>query len=990
MMRFVADLGRAVGTPLWLLTLTVALGLVPRHLHAQEGTTAGTVTSSRTQQPVAGARIAVAGTPLVATTDARGRFRFGQLTGTEVTLEIRMIGFRPGTFSVRVGDQAIRLVLEEQAVSLDEVVVTGTAGVAEKRTLGNAVGEVDASFVTERAPIANVQNLLNTRVAGVMVLPGSGNLGTGGVTRIRGVASLSLSNEPLLYVDGVRVNNDPAAGPNIRQGRQVSRMNDINPEDIQSIEIIKGPAAATLYGTEASSGVIQIITKHGITGRPSVEFTVKQGGTWLANALNKVPTVWSRTSSGELQSVNLLQNELDQGRSVFQTGHNQSYGANVRGGTDQVRYFLSGDYEKGAGVVDYNTLRSGSARANLTLTPSSRVELRGNLGFVTSRTRFAQAAAGWGIWDQLVWGSPARLSTRTRGFLRATPEAAGEIVSLASIDRVTGGVQATWRPLGWLTHRLNAGTDVSDETNSILFPRNPAGANYFFGALSLGQKTVERRRIHYYSVDYAVNAESNLTSGIKSTTSGGLQYYTKRFETVSVVGQQFPAPPVTTVGGAAVTTGSEDIIENKTFGMFVQEQLAYKNRLFLTGALRGDDNSAFGINYNFVVYPKVSASWVLSDEPFWKITPISTLKLRGAYGRAGQQPDVFAAIRLYQPTTGPGDVSVLTPQAVGNPDLKPEKGEEIELGFDAGLWGDRVGIGLTYYRQRRTDAIVLKQVPPSTGFPGFQFVNLGEVTNRGIELEVNAQVLARPRLGWDVGFKFSTNANEVVSLGGVPPIVFGSQQHREGYPIGAFFERRVVSADIDANGQAINILCDPGPDGGAPVSCADAPRVYYGTPTPKWEGALSSTVTLFRNVQLYAMVDFRGGFLIEHGDIEAMHTAFRNSKAIIERTDPILLAYDRLGITAPVGFYKAGFAKLREVSATYTFPSRVSRAFHASRASINVAARNVAYLWRAQKTIFGEPIPDPEIRTPGAELSGYVQTVLPPFAQLMTTIRLTF
>lgn len=989
-MRLVTLLGRRLGTALPALSLAVSLGTMGPPLLAQESTVAGTVISGRTQEPVVGARVAVTGLSLSTTTDVRGRFRLTPLSGSQVTLDIRVIGFRRATQTARVGDVGVRVVLEEQAVTLDEVVVTGTAGVVEKRTVGNAVGQVEASFITERAPIANVQNLLNSRVAGVLVLPGSGNLGTGGVTRIRGVASLSLTNEPLLYVDGVRVNNDPAAGPNIRQGRQVSRINDINPEDIESIEVIKGPAAATLYGTEASSGVIQIITKRGVTGRPSVELTAKQGGTWIANLMTKVPIVYSRNAAGTLESINLLQNELAQGRPIFQTGRNQSYGASVRGGTDQVRYFLSGDYNRGEGVVDYNRLRKFTSRANINLTPSAKLEFAANVGFVTSRTRFAQAAAGWGIWDQLVWGAPSRLTTPTRGFLRATPEAAGEIESLAKLDRFMGGVQANWRPLSWLSHRFNAGADVNDETNSILFPRNPLGSNYFFGALSLGQKTVERRRVHYYSVDYSANADLNLTSRIRSTTSGGLQYYTKRFETVSVVGQQFPAPSVTTVGGAAVTTGSEDIIENKTFGLFVQQQFGYKNRLFLTGALRGDDNSAFGQNYDFVVYPKLSASWVVSEEPFWHVRPVSTLKLRGAYGRAGQQPDVFAAIRLYQPTTGPGDVSVLTPQAVGNPDLKPEQGQEIELGLDAGLWQDRVGLGFTYYRQRRTDAIVLKQVPPSTGFPGFQFVNLGEVTNRGVEFEINAQVLTNRKLGWDLGFKMSTTSNQVVSLGGVPPIVFGSQQHREGFPIGAFFERRIISAELDANGQAINILCDPGPAGGAGVACATAPRVFYGTPTPKWEGAVSSTFTIMGNLQVYGLLDFRGGFLIEHGDIEAMHTAFRNSKAINERTDPILVAYDRLGITAPVGFFKAGFAKIREVSATYTLPARIARSFRASRASINVAARNVGYLWRAQREIYGQAVPDPEIRTPGAELSGYVQTVLPPFAQLVTTVRLTF
>jgi hypothetical protein len=153
---------------------------------------------------------------------------------------------------------------------------------------------------------------------------------------------------------------------------------------------------------------------------------------------------------------------------------------------------------------------------------------------------------------------------------------------------------------------------------------------------------------------------------------------------------------------------------------------------------------------------------------------------------------------------------------------------------------------------------------------------------------------------------------------------------------------------------------------------------------------VSSTFTVFNNLQLYGLVDFRGGHLIEHGDIEAMHTAFRNSKTTITRSDPILVAYDRLSITPPTGFFKAGFAKLRELSATYTLPARWVRSFRASRGSISVAGRNLGYLWRAQKEIFGEPIPDPEIRTPGAELAAYVQTVLPPFTQLVTTVRLTF
>src|SRR5438093_1260297 len=514
----------------WFLAIGL-LVMSARTIGAQQdgGTLAGRVLSDA-QRPVQGAQIGARsadGTVRGTVADGNGRFRITGLSGGEVRLEVRMLGFRSYTGTARVGDTTVAITLASTAIALDQVVITGTPGGTQARAIGNEVAHVDASNVVRAAPVLSVQQLLGARVPGVVVLPGSGNVGTGSVTRVRGNASLSLSNDPLIYIDGVRVNGAADAGPNIRQGRQVSRLNDLRPEEIESIEVIKGPAAATLYGTEASNGVIQIITKKGAAGTTSFDFTARAGGTWLMNAEGKVPTVYSKDVNGQVVGVNLLKREREQGRPVFRTGPLQGVSGSLRGGTAQARYFLSGEVDRDEGIVTYNWLRKKNVRANVQLLPLPNLDVTSSAGFVRSNTRFAQAAAGWGVWDQLIWGSPSRLTTPTRGMLRATPQAAGEIESLSDIDRFTGSVQASHTPWPWFKHRVTFGTDITNDLNSIRFPRNPLGSSYFFGALSLGQKTEERIRSMFTTLDYAVTATVELPRALSAQTSAGVQSYLK-------------------------------------------------------------------------------------------------------------------------------------------------------------------------------------------------------------------------------------------------------------------------------------------------------------------------------------------------------------------------------------------------------------------------------------------------------------------------------
>ena len=977
--------------------VALLLGLTPWGLVAQadqgmsqEAVVAGLIVNASSLRPVAGAQIVVIDTQVGGLSDGRGRFRLTGLTGETVTLRVVMLGYQEVSQEVRVGDQDIRLALQETAIALDQIIVTGTPGQTRTRSIGNSVGKLDVAEITEFAPAATVQDVLGGRIPGVAVLTGQGNVGTGGVTQVRGLATVSLTNEPLIFVDGIRVNNNPRAGPSIRGGRQVSRINDFNPEDIESIEVIKGPAAATLYGTEASNGVIQIITKRGNRGEAQFDLTVRQGANWLSDPGGRLPTnYWTNPSTGQIESLNLFEQEEALGDPMFRTGIVQGYTISLSGGSQSLRYYISGQYDDEQGVVDYNWRKRFSTRMNLTATVSERLDVTSNFGFVRNKTRLGQAANGWDLMGQIHWGSPSRASGSTRGFLRATPQAVATIESFAEIDRFTWSTNVNHRPTDWLIHRLNLGADVGDETNSILFPRHPTGDAFFFGGASLGDKNLERQRSTYVTVDWAATADFDLGEGLNAATSAGFQYYSRRFELNSARGRVFPAPSVTTIDGAAVTFGGEDILENKTVGLYVQEQVSLNDRIFLTAAVRGDDNSAFGVNFDFVTYPKFSATWVVNEEAFWNVSWLDALKLRGAWGQAGQQPDVFAAARLYQPATGPGDASVLTPQNIGNPDLKPEKGQELEVGFDAGFLQDRIGVEFSYYDQRTRDAIVQRQVSPSSGFPGSQFVNVGEIRNQGFEVGVTGSVVAQDQLGWDLGFTFSTNSNEVVSLGDLSTISAGGLQlHKEGYPVGGYFFRNVVSATLDGSGNVTESLCEA--ESGSPVPCAGAPRVFMGRPNPKWQGNAYTTVNLFGSLRLFANIDFRGGHHLISGDIGAAHVLLRNSLAVHERTDPILMALAGQRMWRESGYMDASFAKLREVSVSYTLPERVVTNIGASRATLTVSGRNLWTIWQATEDIFGREVLDPENRLTSSELSGYFQTVLPQYASLLATVRLQF
>ncbi|HEX3157870.1 MAG TPA: SusC/RagA family TonB-linked outer membrane protein, partial [Gemmatimonadaceae bacterium] len=922
----------------------------------------GVVTNAATQQPIPGVQVVIQGTTLGAMTRDDGRYVIPNVPDGTHRIRTQRIGFSSDSRTVTVAAQALTVdfALTQVLVSLDEVVVTGTPGGTQRRAIGNVVTSVAADSVLAKAPVGNVNQLIGSRTTGVMMLPGTGQVGTGSSVRIRGASSLSLSAEPIIYIDGVRMDSDASRGPGQRGGANVSRLNDINPADIESMEIIKGPAAATLYGTEASNGVIQIITKKGSSGTPVFDFTSRTGLNWLWNPEGRAgmrympdPAKPNPQSVADLIGFNAYENERVNGDGpIFGYGLMQGYSLSVRGGTDAVRYFASASGNDDVGVVDWNWDKKIGLRGNMDVRLSDQLNLTLGTAYIEGQTRLAQGSINTDPFSNLVWSNPRFLADGRRGFTAAPPGEWGEVESRSDNDRTTASIELKYQPVEWTTHRLVAGLDMNSEVGSTLYPQQPELANHFYGALGLGSKEVSRGARRFVTLDYSGSAKFDWRNYV-FTPSVGFQYYRSRSSFINSSGANFPAVPVTTVSGGAVRDGGETFVENSTAGVYFQQQVGWNNRVFLTGAVRADANSAFGEEFKAAYYPKLSGAWVVHEEPFFTIGWVDQLRLRGAWGAAGQQPATFAAARLYDPVVGYGDQPALSPTAYGNPQLKPERGEELELGFDAGFLNGRLNVEYTRYQRSVKDAIVNRPLSPSSGFTGSQIVNIGLLKAWGNELGVTARLVERRRVSWELSTQLSTMGNRIEELGGLDFIGAGTQaQHREGYSPADLFMRRILSAEFNAAGAVVNAMCDGGTGplgldpGGAAVPCSEAHQVWLGRTQPTWNFGVGNTVTLFGNVTLYARIDGNGGHKQVNTEIRATHNQ-STTEGVLLKNNPILAA-TRIIENDRTGVYDAGFLRLREVSASYDLPNQFVGRFGASRGSVSLGMRNVAMLWTAQ------------------------------------------
>jgi TonB-dependent SusC/RagA subfamily outer membrane receptor len=732
----------------------VATVLAGTPLAAQGGTGSirGKVTNAASAAPVAGAQVFVVGTRLGSVTAADGSYSFSGVALGPQVVRVRAIGFKPmdKTVAVAAGSPTpLDFGVATAAVTLDEVVVTGTAGSARKREVGNSIGQIQLSDSPRVA--TDVSSMLSGSLAGVSVAGGNGNSGSGSAIRLRGTTSVALTNQPLIYVDGVRTRSDEYPRNGIFTGTtqrganaNAGPLGDINPEDIERIEVVKGAAAATLYGTDAAAGVIQIFTKRGTQGAAKWNVQINTG----ISKLQKFGT----------DSVPLLYMD------PF-VRHAQRYGtsAQVTGGTaNNVKYLVSAGADNTDGVLPNDRDKKYNLRVNLDFSPAKNLTVSWNSGYTNDLV--SQSPAG-----NNAQGITLNAFRRDRNyFASANPDTIRRVLEQhldQTIDRATLGTTATWTPIVHLSSRLTVGFDRAAIENRNVRP-------YGFPNAPLGVIQNQRWSSTVLSTDWVNNYEFNPTSDFRVTASAGSQYVSSLVADVVGYSETFPAPTEPTVASGSIKLADENRQTVVTGGVFGQTLLGYKDRYFITLGARIDGNSAFGKNFGFQTYPKVSASWVVSDEKFWKPS-LGTLKLRAARGQAGRAPGAFAAVQTWNPV-GWGGQPAVRPNNLGNENLGPERTSETEFGFDHTVLDGRVGVDFTYYKAVTTDALFNVRNLPSNGFLNSSLKNAGSMEKSGLELTINATLWDRPMLGINAGLNISTNNSKVTDLGGAPSFSIGN------------------------------------------------------------------------------------------------------------------------------------------------------------------------------------------------------------------------
>ncbi len=1001
----------------------LALGAGAATLQAQQGSIAVTVTEQGSGNPIAQAQVAITGSNLGGQTGADGKVTIRGVSVGLQTVRVLRIGFAEAKKPVTVTANAtvsVDFTIAPVAVSLAPLVVTAT-GTQMRKEVGNAVSSIDAVSAIERSPIVTVSDLLAARAPNVVVTAGT-QTGSGSRTRIRGVASMSLSNEPIFVIDGIRMTATVGSSSLATGGAQPSRLSDINPDEIENIEIVKGPSAASLYGTDAANGVVIISTKRGRPGTARWSVHSEYG---ISQDRNTYPTAYTlfgkapgsttqlgfnqcnnqRVGNGtcivdSVAALNLFDNDS---LTPIGLGNRYQVGVQLSGGNEAVRYFVSGERENEIGVMKLpkfevdrlnregtpirewvdrpNASARQSIRLNLNAVVNPKLDLALSSNFINSDSRFSlESNATAGLGSQAFGGPgcivciPNRvtaaqagqppLNTPLYGYRAWTPGYSWQERAGQGVNRFLLSATANWRPVSWSQVRATIGDDFTDRVDeNLLFNGEgpPITATY-----RNGKSNTSRTDIRNTSADLANTMQWNYSASLLFKTTIGVQYVNATFRQGQANGAELP-PGAQTPNGALTRSASTGTTLQKTLGAFIEEAVSINDRLFVNVAMRTDQNSAFGTAFKRVYYPKAQASWMISEESFFKSPGwLSELRLRSSIGASGVQPGSNDAIRFFDTSLQSlfgVDQAGLQIQALGNTGLKPERSTEYELGLDAKLLRDRVSFEMTYYNKTTKDALINAIVAPSAGSANSVRRNIGSVNNTGWEFQANTQLMDRPRLAWDMTASFSTNANKVVSLGGTPEQTGTTNWIKEGYPIRGFFENRITGWQ-DKNGDGLITYFADSTLNEIFVSPTDE---FLGYNQPRFLGSLNTGFDLFRRrLRIQSLFDYRGGHKW-YNNTERIRCTRPNCAGRMNPQAPLeVQAVTTAALEHPArtnaGYFEDGsFVRWREVSAQYTFGDATALRFFKARSANVVASMRNVRKWTKYRGV------DPESDFTGAE-----------------------
>jgi TonB-linked SusC/RagA family outer membrane protein len=923
--------------------VAIAMLLLSLPAAAQTRTLTGTVTDASTGQPLEGARVSVRGTSLGTTTGAAGQFTLGNVPTGGITVTIRRIGSNPAEIVLPPGLNEVRVALTRDPLRLAEVVVTGQATGVERRNLANAVATVSGEDVS-RVSAQTVEQALQGKVVGASIQANSGAPGGGMQMRLRGVTSINGASEPLYVVDGVVLSNvaipsnqnavtksTGGSNPALTQDAQVNRIADLNPNDIENIEVLKGASASAIYGSRASNGVVIITTRRGRAGERRINATQRIGFSKISNTLGSrtFNTLAEATAAWGASAANFYQQgrTFDHERQLAgETPISSESVVDISGGDSDTRYFASGLWKEDGGIITNTGYRKQSVRANLDQDFGPRLNLSLQTNATTSNAQRGLTNndnAGVSFWmvfpftpnfldlSQNPDGTyPANRFGNVSNPLQTAALMKNDEKVLRSILAGRLTFNAIQRSAYSLRLFLNGGADQFSQENSLLFP-----PELQFEPIDDGEPgTALLSNSKNLNLNIGTSAVFTITparGAFSATTSVGVSGSSRDLRVSRIVSRNL-------VGGLGIVGAGTNVrvLEQRQrvedFGLFAQEEfLTLSERLLLTAGVTADRSSANSDTEKYFYYPKISGSFRFVQP----LRTIDELKIRVAYGQSGNQPlfgQKFTPLSAIENIAGLPGIVVPAQGTVGSLNLRPERLRELEGGADLSFAGGRAAIELTGFRKDITDLLLQRTLAPSSGF-GSEIFNGGKLRTTGVEIGVNIVPIQSAQTEWVFRTSFASTRSKIVSL---PVPTFRGLGF--GTALGSFqFEEGASATQIVGN--------DSLPNGSVVVR-------KIGDANPDFTMSFVNNLR-FNRFRLYGLLDWQHGGSI----INLTKFLYDLGQNTIDYADPI--TYGTLQTTVGANRLRlfpkqtavyvedASFMKLRELTVSFEVPANVVSRF---------------------------------------------------------------
>lgn len=835
--------------------------------------------------PLPGATILIKGTTKGSTTDFDGNFSIRVEAPEGKALLVSYLGFQTRSVILSGGDQDLQITLSEDSNALDEVIVVGSSITQERKKLGNAITTVKSVELVKASP-ASVTSSLQGKVPGAQITQNSGDPAGGFSIRLRGPSTIQGSSEPLYVIDGVVTSNltTNVTNLNVSAGDAApgqNRMVDINPNDIDNINILNGAAAAAIYGSRASNGVVIITTKKGREMEDGPAFFYKS--TFNVNTIRKkldlnlrgeeFETIPDSPLSGRLWPIfgfnpndnNALTpfrylstdkfstTRYDYQDEIFQTGFGTDNYFSIKDGNENMNYSASVGYLTNEGIIKNTKFNRFSTRVNFSHTVTDWLSYDVGLYFANSQSDEKP--------DGNVFWSPINAVNITNNVFDITRrDANGNLLAVENtrvnpltiietfditqkVNHFIPNLHLRLKPIKNVTIDQIVGVDTYNQKGHILIPVypyenvNPA----YFNDGYLGDAEA---KVFNWNYDINLTYETDITAGLNSSTTAGYSFQSSELTFDGTQGRGLDAS-----GNPTIELQTNPIDSNlDIFGFFLQETLSYQDKLFLTLAGRIDGATNFDVDKRSNFYPKISGSYVLSNEDFWNEDAfMNSARLRASYGEAGNLTAIAPYERFgsYRPRDFLGQSTLQQNSRLGNENLVPERTKEFEIGTDLSFFDNRASLLFTFYRQNIEDLIVSRVLAPSIGGSS-RTENVGTMRNNGVELYARVSPVKTADLNWNLNFNFSSNRNKVLStiggditianVAGAPPVV------QEGQPLGVFYGTYYARDD---NG---NLLLTGPSTNGAPVGVPQPERGDLATGTPQRDANGQPTGDLLRTI----------------------------------------------------------------------------------------------------------------------------------------------